>query len=85
MPSRPSRNVVGKYLEFPPKLAEALQKFAKARKQTFRSVVMDACQRHLSFPPPVPQPVPDPANEPFPDVTPATNRPTPSREKGGAP
>jgi hypothetical protein len=66
MPTRPSSNVVGKFIEFPPELVAELQAFAAARGQTFRAVVIDACRRHLRYPPPVPV-VPDPADEPHPD------------------
>lgn len=74
MPSKPSRNVVGKYLEFPPELVADLDAFAMSRRQTFRAVVMDACRRHLNFPPPPPSPVPDPADVPFPPDKPLRRR-----------
>lgn len=76
MPVRPSKNVVGKYLEFPPELAAELESFATDRGQTFRSVVLDACRRHLKHPPPPPVPQPDPSDVPFP----AARKP----RKGGA-
>jgi hypothetical protein len=74
MPTRPSKNVAGKYLEFPPELVEALTAFAEERGMTFRAVVMDACRRHLNFPPPMPAPAPDPASEPLPDAARAPAR-----------
>jgi hypothetical protein len=82
MPSKPSRNVVGKYLEFSPALVTDVDAFARSRGQTFRAVVMDACRRHLKHPPPPPPPVPDPADTPFPTDQP--KRRTTSRKKGGA-
>ena len=69
MPTRPSKNVVGKYLEFPPELAGEVETFAKSREQTFKSVVVEALRRHLQNPPPIPElpplppvTVPAPAN-----------------------
>jgi hypothetical protein len=64
MPNRPSKNVVGKYLEFPPDLADEVDQFAKARGATFKSVVMEALRRHLDNPPPPPA-----APPPLPPVT----------------
>jgi hypothetical protein len=66
MPTRPSKNVVGKYLEFPPGLAGAVERFAKARGQSFKAVVVEALRRHMANPPPLPElpplpPVPPPA------------------------
>lgn len=55
MPSRPSKNVVGKYLELSPELASAVEKFAKLHGQTFKSVVVDALRRHMANPPPIPE------------------------------
>lgn len=60
MPKRPSRNVVGKYLEFDPDVAARVEEFARARNQSFRSVVMEALARHMANPPPLPAEVPLP-------------------------
>jgi hypothetical protein len=64
MPKRPSTNVVQKMIEFPPEQAEAVQKFADSRGESFRAVVLHALRRHLKYPPPPPDPEP---TEPLPD------------------
>jgi hypothetical protein len=64
MPTRPSKNVVQKVIEFPPEQAEAVEAFAGARGETFKAVVLHALRRHLKYPPP--PPAPEPA-EPLPD------------------
>jgi hypothetical protein len=64
MPTRPSKNVVQKMIEFPPDQAEEVQRFADARGETFRAVVLHALRRHLKYPPPPPDPQP---TEPLPD------------------
>lgn len=66
MPTRPSKNVVAKYLEFPPDLAGEVEAFAESRGQTFKGVVVDALRRHLANPPPPPVPQ---ALPPLPPVT----------------
>lgn len=66
MPTRPSKNVAAKYLEFPPDLVAELEAFAADRRQSFKAVVVDACRRHLKHPPPPPVPQPDPSDVPFP-------------------
>jgi hypothetical protein len=66
MPTRPSKNVVGKYLEFPTEIAEEVDGFAKSRGQTFRAVVIEALRRHMDNPPPPPKP---PELPPLPPVT----------------
>jgi len=65
MPMRPSKNVVQKMIEFPPEQAEEVQKFADARGESFRAVVLHALRRHLKYPP-SPPPDPEPT-EPLPD------------------
>jgi len=67
---------VAKYIELPTELVAELDAFAEARGQTFRAVVIDACRRHLRYPPPA-----DPA--PFPDVPVSVLSPR-TRKKGGA-
>jgi hypothetical protein len=64
MPTRPSKNVVQKMIEFPPEQAAEVQKFADARGESFRAVVLHALRRHLKYPPPPPDPEP---TEPLPD------------------
>jgi hypothetical protein len=68
MPAKAGRDVVAKLLEFPPDLATEVQAFADGRGETFRKVVLDACRRHLRYPPASP---PDPAAEPLPDAAPS--------------
>ena len=64
MPTRPSKNVVQKMIEFQPEQAAEVQKFAEARGETFKAVVLHALRRHLKYPPPPPDPEPA---EPLPD------------------
>lgn len=64
MPIRGSKNVVQKMIEFPPEQAAEVEKFAAARGETFKAVVLHALRRHLKYPPPPPDPEPA---EPLPD------------------
>lgn len=68
MPTRGSKNVRARYLELPADLDAAVDAFAKSRGQTFKAVIVEACQRHLAYPPPPPVPLPPPAVVPLPDA-----------------
>lgn len=74
MPTRPSKNVVQKMIEFPPELAVEVEAFADARQQTFKAVVLRALRRHLDNPPPLPPPDP-----PLPPTTPDPPAEAPKR------
>jgi hypothetical protein len=77
MPTRPSTNVVAKYLELPPELAAQVQAFADARGETFKAVVVHALRRHLAYPPPQPA---QEQTEVLPDSPAATGDPKRSRQ-----
>lgn len=64
MPTRGSKDVKPKYIEFPAELYDQIQAFADERGQSFKAVVVDAARRHLAHPP---KPV---EIEPLPDVVP---------------
>lgn len=83
MPVRGSKNVVQKVIEFPPELAEEVERFAEGRELTFKAVVLRALRRHLDSPPPH---VPDPPLPPCePDSAPAPKpAKKPRAKKGGA-
>lgn len=77
MPTRPSKNVVQKLIEFPPEVAAEVEAFAAGRGETFRAVVLHALRRHLKYPPPPPAPEP---TEPLPD-RPAVSQGAPAAKK----
>lgn len=54
MPLRGSKNVRPRYVELPTELDAELEAFAAARGQTFKAVIVEACRRHLAYPPPPP-------------------------------
>jgi hypothetical protein len=64
MPIRGSKDVRPRYIEMPADLDEQLAAFAAARGQTIKAVVVEACRRHLAYPPAVVAP---PPMEPLPD------------------
>jgi len=74
MPTRPSTNVVAKYLEFPADLAAEVASVADRRGQTFKAVVVDALRRHLAN---LPDPPPPPA--PLPPLPPVPAPPVPKK------
>jgi hypothetical protein len=67
MPSRPSKGVVGKYIELAVSIVEEAEAFAKQRGESFKAVVEMALRRHMANPPPLPEPLPPP---PLPPLTP---------------
>jgi len=80
MPTRPSKNVVQKMIEFPPELAAEVDQFAEKREQTFKAVVLRALRRHMDSPPPPPPP--DPPLPPCePDSPPAKKARKPRAKK----
>lgn len=70
MPTRPSKNVVQKMIEFPPELAAEVETFAGGRGQSFKEVVCRALRRHMDNPPPVVKDPPLPDGPP--EVVPAS-------------
>lgn len=51
MPKRPSRDVVGKYVELRPELAKQMDELAASNSRTFRDELEHAIERHLAKPP----------------------------------
>lgn len=66
MPIRGSKDVKPRYIEFPADLDEQLAAFAESRGVSLKSVIVEACRRHLAYPPAVP------TVAPLPDAPPAT-------------
>lgn len=51
MPKRPSKDVVGKYIEMRPDLAERMTALCQGNGRTFREELEHAMKRHLETPP----------------------------------
>lgn len=73
MPTRQGKYVVGKYVELPLAFAAEVERFAKSRGETFKTVIEAALRRHLDNPPPLPT---------LPPLPPVTS-PVPAKKKGG--